>query len=669
MVFNSPFSPTWATFNSPAIPHPHRLRPRRCAPPAMPGGACLLAVLLILAAAAPARAQPPSQAGVLLRFKAAMTDAAGALGDWTSVANAGPCLGGRRGNWTGVYCEDGKVIKLVLENMALSGALDFAPLAELQELRSLSLMNNSFDGALPSLRGLLGLRSLYLARNQFSGDIAADAFAGMNSVWALHLEHNSFAGAIPASLTALPNLAELSLQDNAFSGRLPEFKFGPRLKLNVSYNRLEGPIPASLSAADPSSFAGNEGLCGAVLGVACAPSSAKRPPSTGHAAVIWAAAAVVGVGIAAVCLVGRRRRGRRRLEERQLGRPTSSGTKKPSSSSAGGGGKDAEEETKLVVIRERNNEKIDLQSLLGAPAEAMASGGLRTFKVILPAGPAVAVKRYAEMNGMDREKFHEHMRRLGALSHPNLLPLLAYNYRKKEKLLVTDYVPNGSLHDLLHGSRSSERQVGPDWGTRLRILKGAARGLLYLCREMPMLTTPHGHLKASNVLLDGAMQPLLGEYGLSPVLNPSHAHMELAVYRSPEFAHHGRITKKSDVWTLGVLILEVLTGKDPDRHARRSHGGPDASDDSSSATHDENGAAELAAWAESMVREEREEELFDEVLPTSGTAASDMRRLLRVALACCEPDVGDRWDVAEAWSRIDELRDPEAYLNPQALVQ
>lgn len=223
----------------------------------MPGEASFLAVLVCIAAAS-AMAVPVSQVDVLLRFKAATRDDAGALSDWTSVSNAGPCLGGREGNWTGVRCEDGKVIKLVLENMTLSGTLDTAALADLPELRSLSLMNNSFEGSFPSLRNLPRLRSVYLAYNRLSGEIAADAFSGMDSLWAVHLEHNAFTGPIPTSLVGLPNLAELFLQENEFTGVLPEFRPGRGLKLNVSHNLLEGPIPATLSSMDASCFAGKK---------------------------------------------------------------------------------------------------------------------------------------------------------------------------------------------------------------------------------------------------------------------------------------------------------------------------------------------------------------------------------------------------------------------------
>lgn len=115
--------------------------------------------------------------------------------------------------------------------------------------------------------------------------------------------------------------------------------------------------------------------------------------------------------------------------------------------------KDAEH-GKLVFVREVGV-RFQLQDLLKASAEVLGSGNFgSSYKAVLVNNHAVVVKRFREMNGVGREDFQEHMRRLGRLSHPNLLPLLSYYYRREEKLLVTDYFPNGSLAHLLHHGTS-----------------------------------------------------------------------------------------------------------------------------------------------------------------------------------------------------------------------
>lgn len=109
------------------------------------------------------------------------------------------------------------------------------------------------------------------------------------------------------------------------------------------------------------------------------------------------------------------------------------------------------ESSKLSFVRE-DRQQFDLQDLLRASAEVLGSGNFgSSYKAVLMDGQAVVVKRFKQMNNVGREEFHEHMRRLGRLVHPNLLPLVAYYYRKEEKLLVFDYVQNGSLASHLHG--------------------------------------------------------------------------------------------------------------------------------------------------------------------------------------------------------------------------
>lgn len=104
-------------------------------------------------------------------------------------------------------------------------------------------------------------------------------------------------------------------------------------------------------------------------------------------------------------------------------------------------------------------------------------------------------------------------------------------------------------------------QPSLDWPSRLKIIKGVTRGLAYLYKELPTLTLPHGHLKSSNVLLDYKFEPLVADYALVPVINKDHAKQFMVAYKSPEYMQNERLTRKTDVWSLGILILELLTGR------------------------------------------------------------------------------------------------------------
>lgn len=109
------------------------------------------------------------------------------------------------------------------------------------------------------------------------------------------------------------------------------------------------------------------------------------------------------------------------------------------------------ENGKLYFVR-NDRDTFDLQDLLRAGAEVLGSGSFgSSYKAILLSGPAVVVKRFRQLNNMGREQFYDHVRKLGRLSHPNLLPLVAFYFTKEEKLLISDFVENGSLASHLHG--------------------------------------------------------------------------------------------------------------------------------------------------------------------------------------------------------------------------
>jgi serine/threonine protein kinase len=183
-----------------------------------------------------------------------------------------------------------------------------------------------------------------------------------------------------------------------------------------------------------------------------------------------------------------------------------------------------------------------------------------------------------------------------------------------------------------------------DWPTRLKIVKGIAKGLKHIYNELPSLIAPHGHLKSSNVLLDESLKPLLTDYGLIPVMNQEHAQELMVAYKSPEYLQHGRITKKTDVWSFGILILEILTGKFPANILQQGKG-PSEEDSPFS-------------WVLSVVPEGcSAEEVFDKEMGGSKNSEGEMRKLLKIGLACCEGDVEKRWDLKEAVERVKELRE------------
>ena len=190
---------------------------------------------------------------ILLTFKDSLANPSG-LSNWN--ASIHPC-NGDRANWVGVICLKNTIWGLQLENMGLAGLVNIEILVALPSLRTISLMNNNFEGTMPDIRKLGALKALFLSNNRFKGEIPDDAFQGMRSLKKVFLANNAFTGKIPLSLTTLPKLMILKLEGNQFDGQIPDFEQKTVKVVDFANNRLEGPIPASLSKMDASMFSGS----------------------------------------------------------------------------------------------------------------------------------------------------------------------------------------------------------------------------------------------------------------------------------------------------------------------------------------------------------------------------------------------------------------------------
>ncbi|CAN1340369.1 Pollen receptor-like kinase 2 [Linum perenne] len=577
---------------------------------------------------------------VLLKFKAALGNKNGnRLSNWRDGIDV---CDGDKSNWVGVICDQGLVLGLKLESMRLTGKIDVDSLAQLEELKTLGLNNNNFKGALPNFKNLLELRSLYLSNNKFSGKIPADSFKGMIKLKKLYLSGNNFSGEIPSSLAGLSKLTTLRLENNEFTGLLPKFtaKFE---SFNASNNQLKGPIPRTLSKIDSSAFSGTYDLEDTSDEM---PSDSKKPSTTSIVFVaIVGAVAVCGIIAAAFILLRRRQQTSESIDSSNIepGIPDDSSHRPTTREQPKVMKKEAT--MKLSFVREDRG-RFELHDLLKASAELLGSGCFgSSYKAALTSGQVMVVKRFKQMNNVGREEFHDHMRRIGKLRHTNLLPLVAFYYRKEEKLLVHDFVPYGSLAVHLHGHQALG-QPSLEWENRVKIIKGVSRGLSYLYKELPSVIAAHGHLKSNNVLLDENFEPYLTDYGLIPVINQENAQELMVAYKSPEYLRLGRVTKKTDVWALGMLILEVVTGKLSSTFLKR---GGDDEDDLVSWVR----LIPEDRWASEVVdkelREEEEEELIN--IHKEG----EMVKLVRIGLMCCEGDVDKRPDLKEVVGMIEEI--------------
>lgn len=153
------------------------------------------------------------------------------------------------------------------------------------------------------------------------------------------------------------------------------------------------------------------------------------------------------------------------------------------------------------------------------------------------------------------------------------------------------------------------------------------------------MLAPHGHLKSSNVLLNQNWDPLLSDYGLIPVINNDSLQDLIVAYKSPEYVQDGLISKKTDVWSLGILILEILTGHVPDNFLQQSQGKqPD-----------------LEGWVNS-IRDKSPEVVFDKEMKAPKSFEGEMLKLLEIGFSCCGADVDKRPCIKDASERIEEVK-------------
>ncbi|KAJ0983292.1 hypothetical protein J5N97_011547 [Dioscorea zingiberensis] len=197
-------------------------------------------------------------------------------------------------------------------------------------------------------------------------------------------------------------------------------------------------------------------------------------------------------------------------------------------------------------------------------ANMLGEGGFGpVYKGALKDGQEIAVKRLSRTSGQGMLELRNEVVFVAKLQHRNLVRLLGCCLEEKEKLLVYEYLPNTSLDKFLFDPIKVQQL---DWSRRYKIIQGISKGLLYL-HEDSRLRIIHRDLKASNILLDGDMNPKISDFGLAKHfgVNETHGNTNRIAgtygYMAPEYAIHGEFSTKSDAFSYGVLVLEIVTGQ------------------------------------------------------------------------------------------------------------
>lgn len=192
------------------------------------------------------------------------------------------------------------------------------------------------------------------------------------------------------------------------------------------------------------------------------------------------------------------------------------------------------------------------------------------------------------------------------------------------------------------GGRGTRERIPFRWNSRLSIAKAVARALEYLHHQntnSSRCPVPHGNLKLSNVLLDENDTVLISDYSLSSLVALPIAAQGMVSYKSPEYQNSKRVSKKSDIWSYGCLVLELLTGRMSVQSAPPGINGVD-----------------LCSWVHRAVREEWTAEIFDIEISVQRSAAPGMLKLLQVAIRCCDKIPEKRPDMTEIVREIDSIK-------------
>ncbi|AES66492.2 LRR receptor-like kinase [Medicago truncatula] len=185
------------------------------------------------------------------------------------------------------------------------------------------------------------------------------------------------------------------------------------------------------------------------------------------------------------------------------------------------------------------------------------------FKGCLPNETLIAVKQLSSKSKQGNREFLNEIGMISALQHPYLVKLYGCCVEGDQLLLIYEYLENNSLARALFGSE--EHQIKLDWSTRKKICVGIARGLAYL-HEESRLKVVHRDIKATNVLLDANLDPKISDFGLAKLDEEDNTHISTRIagtygYMAPEYAMHGYLTDKADVYSFGIVALEIASGK------------------------------------------------------------------------------------------------------------
>lgn len=425
---------------------------------------------------------------------------------------------------------------------------------------------------------------LDISHNMLSGSIPKE-IGSMFYLFILNLGHNNISGPIPSEIGSLHTVNILDLSNNELEGGIPWTlsKLASLTEIDLSNNRLTGSIPENgqLVTLPASSFVNNTGLCGIPLppcGSDAASSARSEHQKSHRRQASLAGSVAMGLLFSLFCIFGlmfvamesRKRRKKKKdaeldvyMDSRSQSGPANASWKLTS----------VQEALSInFATFEKPLRKLTFADLLEATNgfhndSLIGSGGFGdVYKAQLKDGSVVAIKKLIHVSGQGDREFTAEMETIGKIKHRNLVSLLGYCKVKEERLLVYEYMKYGSLEDVLHDQKKIGIKL--NWAKRRKIAVGAARGLAFLHHNcIPHII--HRDMKSSNVLLDENLEARVSDFGMARLMSAMDTHLSVSTlagtpgYVPPEYYQSFRCSTRGDVYSYGVVLLELLTGKRP----------------------------------------------------------------------------------------------------------
>ncbi|XP_052211476.1 MDIS1-interacting receptor like kinase 1 [Diospyros lotus] len=504
-------------------------------------------------------------------------------------------------------------------------------------LQSFMASDNNMVGEIPDqFQDCPSLSVLDLSSNNFTGSIPA-SMASCEKLVTLNLRNNQLTGPIPRAIAVMTTLAVLDLSNNSLTGGLPKnFGDSPALEmLNVSYNKLEGPVPANgmLRTINPNDLVGNAGLCGGVLPPCSqnlAYTSKEKSLHSKHIVAGW----IIGMSSLLTAIVAVF--GARSLYNRRY----SNGSCFKEIFGMGKG----EWPWRLMAFQRLGFTSNDILACIKeSNVIGMGATGIVYKAEMQRLNTVVAVKKLwrtgidIEMGGS--EDLVGEVNLLGGLRHRNIVRLVGFLHNDTDAMIVYEYMQNGSLGEALHGRQGGRLLV--DWVSRYNIAVGVAQGLAYLhhdCRP-PVI---HRDVKSNNILLTANLEARIADFGLARMMLNKNETVSMVAgsygYIAPEYGYTLKVDEKSDIYSYGVVLMELLTGKRPlDPEFGES--------------------VDIVEWIRMKIRDNRSlEEAIDPNVGNCKHVQEEMLLVLQIALLCTAKLPKDRPSMRDVITMLGEAK-------------